>query len=95
MVCRSGSRSLRAAGFLVNHGYTNVVNMEHGMIRWVQKGFPTKGDISSMSGTTQSSVCCDTNDTSLESCGTPTNKKQKVNMSDLGNSCDCSEPGCC
>ncbi len=44
MVCKSGARSLRAAGFLVNHGYTNVVNMQHGMIRWATKGFPTKGD---------------------------------------------------
>ncbi len=46
LVCQSGSSSLRAAGFLVNHGYTNVVNMQHGLVRWVQKGFPTKGDIS-------------------------------------------------
>lgn len=45
MVCKSGGRSLRAAGFLVNHGFTNVVNMKHGITRWVQKGFPTKGDI--------------------------------------------------
>ncbi len=44
MVCRSGGRSLRAAGFLVNHGYDQVVNMKHGIIRWVQKGFPTIGD---------------------------------------------------
>lgn len=44
MVCKSGGRSLRAAGFLVNHGYEKVINMQHGMIRWAQKGFPTKGD---------------------------------------------------
>jgi len=44
MVCKNGSRSLRAAGFLVNHGYDKVVNMQHGMIRWAQKGFPTRGD---------------------------------------------------
>lgn len=48
IVCRSGSRSLRAAGFLINHGFdpVKVVNMKHGMIRWVQRGFPVKGDIS-------------------------------------------------
>jgi rhodanese-related sulfurtransferase len=57
MVCRSGGRSLRAAGFLVNHGYENVVNMQHGIIRWTQKGFPTKGDTSTVSGNTQSSCC--------------------------------------
>jgi rhodanese-related sulfurtransferase len=44
MVCKSGARSLRAAGYLINHGYEHVVNMKHGIIRWVQKGFPTIGD---------------------------------------------------
>lgn len=58
MVCRSGARSLRAAGFLINHGYTKVVNMEHGIIRWVQKGFPTKGDTTSVTGNQGS--CCST-----------------------------------
>jgi rhodanese-related sulfurtransferase len=57
LVCKSGTRSLRAAGFLVNHGYDKVVNMKHGMIRWVQKGFPTKGDISSVTGNDGSSCC--------------------------------------
>lgn len=48
IVCRSGSRSLRAAGFLINQGYdpVKVVNMKHGIIRWVQRGFSTKGDLS-------------------------------------------------
>ena len=58
MVCRSGGRSLRAAGFLINHGYNaeQVVNMEFGIIRWVQKGFPTKGDTSSV--LPKDSDCC-------------------------------------
>lgn len=92
MVCRSGSRSLRAAGFLVNHGYTNVVNMQHGMIRWAEKGFPTKGNIS---GNSQSTGCCDTTSNSSQSCCTPNNEKQKVNLTDIGNSCDCSTTNCC
>lgn len=57
MVCKSGVRSLRAAGFLVNHGYENVVNMKHGIIRWAQKGFPTKGDIAAVLGNEDSSCC--------------------------------------
>jgi rhodanese-related sulfurtransferase len=57
MVCRSGARSLRAAGFLKNHGYTKVVNMQHGIIRWAQKGFPTKGDTSSVLGNSSGSCC--------------------------------------
>ena len=59
MVCRSGARSLRAAGFLVNQGYENVVNMKHGMIRWAQKGFPTIGDISTVLENAEASSCCD------------------------------------
>ena len=57
MVCKGGGRSLRAAGFLVNHGYTNVVNMQHGIARWVQKGFPTIGNTSVVTG---SDSCCST-----------------------------------
>lgn len=60
MVCKSGGRSLRAAGFLLNHGYTKVVNMQHGMNRWAEKGFPTKGESSSVSGgaSCSSDSCC-------------------------------------
>jgi len=63
MVCRSGNRSLRAAGFLINNGYyaEKVVNMQHGIIRWVEKGFPTKGNTSIASGgdsCCSSSGCC-------------------------------------
>lgn len=60
MVCESGGRSLRAAGFLINNGYdpAKVVNMKHGIIRWVQKGFPTKGDTSTVLGTNTNSSCC-------------------------------------
>ncbi len=47
VACKGGGRSLRAAGFLINHGYSSerVVNMQHGMMRWAQKGFPTKGNL--------------------------------------------------
>jgi len=46
VVDTKGSKSLRAAGFLVNHGYTKAVNMKYGLERWVQKGYPTNGDTS-------------------------------------------------
>lgn len=57
MVCKGGGRSLRAAGFLINHGYTNVVNMQYGITRWVAKGFPTKGELSAPAA---DSSCCST-----------------------------------
>jgi rhodanese-related sulfurtransferase len=49
MVCRSGGRSLKATYFLVNHGYRNVVNMQHGILRWAEKGFPIKGALQPIS----------------------------------------------
>ena len=79
----------------MNHGYTNVVNMEHGMIRWATKGFPTKGDASSVLENKQNTGCCDTSsNSSSESCCTPAAEKEKVNTNDSG-SCDCSKPNCC
>ncbi len=61
MVCRGGGRSLRATGFLVNHGWDRekVVNMQHGILRWVEKGFPTKG-AATLSENRSSSACCNT-----------------------------------
>lgn len=59
VVCKSGVRSLRAAGFLVNHGFDKVVNMKHGIIRWAQKGFPTLGDVATVLGNDDASCCSD------------------------------------
>lgn len=78
MVCRGGGRSLRAAGFLINHGYdaNKVVNMQHGMIRWAQKGFPTKGNTASVLGNTQDTGCCGTpapSKTTKSCCGSSSN----------------------
>jgi rhodanese-related sulfurtransferase len=60
IVCRSGARSLRVAGFLIYNGYNpeKVVNMKHGIIRWVHKGFPTKGDRSVAGPAPVSIGCC-------------------------------------
>ncbi len=70
LVCRSGDRSLRAAGFLINHGYdpVKVVNMKHGMIRWVQKGFQTKGDTSAVAEKNTDSECCSTSNSNSSKC---------------------------
>lgn len=67
LVCQAGGRSLRAAGFLVNHGYTKVVNMQHGLMHWVQKGLPTKGDTSSLLGSSTGSCCAPAPDKKDES----------------------------
>jgi len=46
----------------MNHGYTNVMNMEHGMNRWLQKGFPTKGNASAVP-IQNTGCCCETSTT--------------------------------
>jgi rhodanese-related sulfurtransferase len=60
VVCRSGGRSLRAAGYLIHHGYdyNRVVNMQHGIIRWVQRGFSTVGDTANVVCNTIAGGCC-------------------------------------
>ena len=86
VACKGGGRSLRATGFLINHGYSKdqVVNMQYGITRWIQKGFPVKGDPSEFLSNPTGDSCC----------STPVEKPKKQ-LSDLGNSCDCSKPGCC
>jgi len=51
MVCRSGGRSLKATYFLMNAGYEKVSNMGGGIIKWVSKGFPAKGDVQGLLNT--------------------------------------------
>lgn len=55
LVCRGGSRSLKATYFLMNHGYDKVANMSGGILKWHAKGFPTKGTPEESNA---SSGCC-------------------------------------
>ncbi len=83
IVCRGGGKSLLATSFLINHGYdpNKVVNMKHGMVRWVQKGFPTIGDRSSVLDASNATSCCDNSiETSKKSTCCNSSKKE-------GNSC--------
>jgi rhodanese-related sulfurtransferase len=59
IVCQNGARSLRAAAFLVHKGFDpqKVVNMRHGLVRWVYKGFPVVGDISFIEDNTHAGCC--------------------------------------
>jgi rhodanese-related sulfurtransferase len=58
MVCKVGARSLKTTYYLMNMGYENVYNMKLGLVRWVQRGFPTKGDTSAVLENNESSGCC-------------------------------------
>jgi rhodanese-related sulfurtransferase len=70
IVCRAGVRSLRATGFLIYNGYDplKVVNMKHGIIRWVQKGFPVKGDTSGIEEKKSGGCCGSSSKTHEHSC---------------------------
>jgi rhodanese-related sulfurtransferase len=48
VACHTGERSYRAIEYLREIGLTNLLNMKKGLVKWVQKGFPTKGDTSSI-----------------------------------------------
>ncbi len=43
MICRSGARSARAGQYLLDRGYTDVVNLAGGTLAWAESGLPTEG----------------------------------------------------
>jgi rhodanese-related sulfurtransferase len=43
LVCAVGERSLKATYFLMYQGYSQVANMEGGLMKWARKGFPIRG----------------------------------------------------
>ena len=38
--CRSGKRSLKAAGILSENGFNNIYNLDNGIMGWQSNGFP-------------------------------------------------------
>ena len=42
MQCRSGARSERAARYLLEQGYTDVVNLTGGILAWQEAGLKTE-----------------------------------------------------
>ncbi|NTW55940.1 MAG: rhodanese-like domain-containing protein [Chlorobiaceae bacterium] len=42
LACRSGNRSLMAAGFLAENGYGKVFNLQDGMMSWDKEGLPIR-----------------------------------------------------
>jgi rhodanese-related sulfurtransferase len=41
--CRSGRRSLLAAEYVIKHlGFQNVYNVEGGILRWIEQGYPVE-----------------------------------------------------
>ena len=70
IVCRAGIRSLKAAAYLLENGYDEdkVVNMKHGIIRWIQKEYPTIGSVSYALNSKSVSGCSDHQHKADDSC---------------------------
>ncbi|NTU59015.1 MAG: rhodanese-like domain-containing protein [Chlorobiaceae bacterium] len=45
--CKVGERSQMVTFFLMNHGYEKAVNMQDGIVGWVENGLPIKGELKS------------------------------------------------
>jgi rhodanese-related sulfurtransferase len=42
LACRSGGRSMNAAQFLESNGYSNLYNLNGGIMGWTEEGLPVK-----------------------------------------------------
>jgi rhodanese-related sulfurtransferase len=56
LACAVGERSLKATYFLMVQGYTQVANMEGGIMKWARRGFPVRGQVSADAATARG--CC-------------------------------------
>lgn len=67
MVCKGGGRSLKTTRFLRDHGYTQISNMDGGIIQWAQHGYPVKGAVAPIELGSIGS-CCGTQAVANDSC---------------------------
>ncbi|MCB1357921.1 MAG: rhodanese-like domain-containing protein [Maritimibacter sp.] len=51
-------RSLKATYFLMYQGYERAMNMQHGLARWVARGFPITGSDEGVESAAAASSCC-------------------------------------
>jgi len=57
LVCETGARSLKATYFLQYQGFERVANMGGGLVKWMTKGFPVKGQRHEPAAASSSSCC--------------------------------------
>jgi len=67
LVCRGGVRSMRAAWFLLEHGFTKMKNMKHGIIGWTKDGFPVQSSVPQV----DSNCLCSCSSNNSDSCCQP------------------------
>lgn len=101
LVCETGGRSLKATYFLQYQGFERVANMGGGLVKWMTKGFPVKGQRHVPAAAEASlccggaapvaAACCDATAVSPASCCAPTSTANDCcASSDVGTSC-CSQ----
>ena len=47
LYCRSGARSYHACAYLMQQGYTNVINLRGGIIDWARSGYEVESRLAS------------------------------------------------
>ena len=65
LVCHGGVRSMRAAWFLLEHGFTKMKNMKYGITGWVKNGYPVKTPVSQV---INNCLCCNFEKNNSGSC---------------------------
>ena len=58
VVCETGERSLKATYFLQFQGFTRVSNMDGGLLKWMRKGFPVRGERYDAAAFVGGGACC-------------------------------------
>jgi rhodanese-related sulfurtransferase len=72
LVCETGARSLKATYFLQYQGYEQVANMGGGLVKWMTKGFPVKGQRHVPAAAASAGSCCGGAAVAATSCCDPT-----------------------
>lgn len=58
LVCETGARSLKATYYLQYQGHERVANMGGGLVKWMTKGFPVKGQRHVPAAAASAGSCC-------------------------------------
>lgn len=89
VACRSGKRSAQAYDILRENGFTNIANMESGIIEWQEKGLPT------IAGGEKKACCSNPNSKDCNPDGTCKKPSEKKACCANLNSKDCNPDGTC
>jgi rhodanese-related sulfurtransferase len=89
LVCETGARSLKATYFLQYQGHEHVANMGGGLVKWMTKGFPVRGQRHVPAAAAAAGSCCGGAVAAAPSCcdSTPAASASCCSPSDGGTAC--------